>query len=245
MNILTKTAGMVVVGVLLAASGAVTAQTSGQTSGQPGATGGGGQNLASNIIAARQKSAAMMVNYGWWVRTDISKDGNNQETRIQQVAYLPNGVPQYTTISDTKAPLPRGFLRRLATKDQEKEMEKYLAGVQQLVGQYTLPAPGAMYNFLSSATITSGTDPMGNAILQTTGTSVVVPGDTLTVVFDAATYAIKRMDMTTSFDNHAVTMSATFRTLPSGLTHMQYATVTVPDKSLAVQIHNYDYAPND
>lgn len=41
------------------------------------------------------------------------------------------------------------------------------------------------------------------------------------------------------------TNSETFRTLPSGLTHLQYAAVELPAKSIAVLIHNCDYMPND
>ena len=39
----------------------------------------------------------------------------------------------------------------------------------------------------------------------------------------------------------AVALTATFKTLASGLTHMDYAEVTVPGKQLSVQVQNYDY----
>ena len=203
------------------------------------------EGLANSIIAARQKSNAMLQQYTWNVRTEILKNGSAKDTRIQQVSYGANGVPQYTLLNDTGSSMPRGFFRRAIAENEKEEMEKYLKGLQELVGKYTLPSAGATINFLSTAKIVSATSPEGRAILQTTGNGVVIPGDTLAFTFDAASFAVRRMDITTTFDGQPVTMTATFRTLPSGLTHMQYATVDVPGKSLSVQMHNYDYVPND
>jgi hypothetical protein len=168
-----------------------------------------------------------------------------QDTRIQQVSYGPTGVPQYTLLNDEGAQMPRRFFRRIAAENEKEEIETYLKGLQQLVGQYTLPTAGAMVNFLSGATITKGTSPDGVSILQTTGNSVVVPGDTLSLSFDANTCQPRRMDINTTFKDQQVTLTATFRTLPSGLSHMQYATADVASMQLVVQIHNYDYTPNE
>lgn len=201
--------------------------------------------LANSIIAARQKNNSMLLQYTWTAMTSFLKDGNTKDTRIQQVSYAANGVPQYTLINDTAAPMPRGFLRRAVAENEKEEAEKYLKGLEKLVGQYTLPGPGAVVNFLSTANITASTAPDGTAILQTTGAGVVVPGDSVTFSYDLGTFAMRQATVTTTFDGHSVTLTATFRSLPSGLSHLQYATVEVPDKNLTVNIHNYDYVPNN
>lgn len=202
-------------------------------------------NLANSIIGARQKNNSMLVQYTWTAQTQISKDGNVKDTRIQQVSYGPSGVPQYVLLNDIGAQMPRGFFRRAIAENEKEELEKYLKGLEKLIGQYTLPSPGALVNFLSSASIVNATSVTGQPILQTTGSSVVTPGDSMTITFDSTTFNTKSMEVTTTFDNQAVTLSATFRTLPSGLNHMQYATVDVPGKGLVVQLHNYDYVPNN
>ena len=201
--------------------------------------------LANSIIAARQKNNTMLLQYTWTAMTSFLKDGNTKDTRIQQVSYTASGVPQYTLINDNAAPMPRGFLRRAIAENEKEEAEKYLKGLEKLVGQYTLPGPGAVVNFLSTANITASTAPDGTAILQTTGAGVVVPGDSVTFSYDLGTFAMRQATVTTTFDGHSVTLTATFRTLPSGLSHLQYATVEVPDKNLTVNIHNYDYVPNN
>lgn len=202
-------------------------------------------NLANSIITARQKNNAMLVQYTWTAQTQISKDGSVKDTRIQQVSYGPNGVPQYVLLNDVGAQMPRGFFRRAIAENEKEELEKYLKGLEQMIGQYTLPSAGAIVNFLGTASITSATSVDGKPILTTTGSSVVTPGDTLTITFDAATFAPRAIEMSSTFDNQPVTMSATFRALPSGLNHMQYATIEAPGKGLVVQVHNYDYVPNN
>jgi len=202
-------------------------------------------NLANSIIGARQKNNSMLVQYTWTAQTQISKDGNVKDTRIQQVSYTPSGAPQYVLLNDTGAQMPRGFFRRAIADNEKEELEKYLKGLEKLIAQYTLPSSGAVVNFLGSAVITTGTAADGTPILQTTGNGVVSPGDTMTITFDSVTYNTRAMQMTTTFDNQPVSMQATFRTLPSGLNHMQYATIEAPGKGLVVQVHNYDYVPNN
>ncbi|MBS0187019.1 MAG: hypothetical protein JSS51_03050 [Planctomycetes bacterium] len=203
-------------------------------------------NLANSIVQARQQNNALLVTYTWTVQTQIMKDGNVKDTRIQQVAYGPGGVPQYTLINDESSPLPRGFFRRSIAENEKEEVETYLKGVEQLVAQYTLPTPGAIVNFLQSATIVQTTGPAGLQALQTTGANVVTPGDSMTITFNPTTYLPTSMNVSTSYNGQPLTMNATFRTVPgSNLNHMQYSTVNIPGKGLMVNVHNYDYVPNN
>ena len=47
------------------------------------------------------------------------------------------------------------------------------------------------------------------------------------------------------FQGDAVTLTATFKTLPGGLNHVAYAEVTVPAKQISVQVQNFDYNRNN
>jgi hypothetical protein len=202
-------------------------------------------NLANSIIAARQKNNAMLVQYTWTAQTQITQNGNVKDTRIQQVSYGPGGVPQYVMLNDIGAQMPMGFFRRAIAENEKERMEKYLKGLGALIDQYTLPSSGAVVNFLGSASIVNATGPDGNPILQTTGSSVVTPGDSMTITFNATTFNTQSVQMSSTFENQPVTMSATFRTLPSGLNHMQYATIEAPGEGIMVSVHNYDYVPNN
>jgi len=47
--------------------------------------------------------------------------------------------------------------------------------------------------------------------------------------------------MESTFQGDPVSLTATFKTLPTGLNHVAYAEVTVPAKQLSVQVQNLDY----
>lgn len=202
-------------------------------------------NLANSILEARQKNGVQMTKFTWTVQTQVLKDNSVKDTRIQQVSYGPGGVPQYALLNDFSAPLPRGFLRRAIAENEKEQLEGFLKGLQQMIGQYTLPSPGAVVNFLTTAAITQATAPDGSSILQTTGAGVVTPGDSMTISFNNTTFQPVSMNVSTTFKDQPVTFSATFRSVPGGPNHMQYTTVTVPGMGLVVNVHNYDYVPNN
>jgi hypothetical protein len=208
---------------------------------QPAIPTQGTASMAVQIAQARQKNAALMHTYSWNERADLSKNGKSVDLRIDVVTYLPDGQLQRTLMNDEHAPLPGGFFRKKAAENKIKDLEKYLKGLRTLLDQYTLPTAGAILNFLTTAQ-TSGPGPEGN--LTTAGSNVVVPGDTLTIWTMASTRQTARISVNTLYQGQAVQMTATFRTLPSGLNYMNYATVDVPAQQLQLLIQNFDYVQN-
>ena len=70
---------------------------------------------------------------------------------------------------------------------------------------------------------------------------MVVPGDTVSFTIDAPTRQTQRMTIMTTLEGDEVTVTATFKTLASGLNYPAYLQMNVPDKNLSVLIQNYDY----
>ena len=96
-----------------------------------------------------------------------------------------------------------------------------------------------------SAGLANAADPAPKLADTAPNQYVVVPGDTFTTTLDGTKLVPKSIQITTTFKEEQVTVSATFRTTAAGLNHLQYATVTVPGKNITVNIHNYDYVPNN
>lgn len=201
--------------------------------------------LANQIIQARKKNAALTQQYTWNSNTQFIENGETKDTQIAQVSMGPGGQPQRTVINNEGAHMPGGFLRKRIAEQKKKEMEEYLKGLHALLDQYTLPSAGAIINFISQANITTGQAPDGTPNLTMTGNSVVNPGDTLSMTVNPTNFATRRMEISTTYNGDPVTVTATFRTILSGLTHVQYATVEVPDKGITLQVQNYDYVQND
>jgi len=202
------------------------------------------EGIANMIIQARQKNAAQLKQYSWTCRIELSQNGAVQDTRIDQVSYGPYGNLQQTLLNDQSAQLPMGFLRRAIAENIRQQTEQYITDLRALVDQYTLPSAGAVINFISQANIQSGQAPDGSPIMQMSGSNVINPGDTFYLAVNPTTFQTRRIQVSTTYQGDQVTVTATFATLPIGLTYPQYVDVEVPDKQSSLLVQNYDYLPN-
>jgi hypothetical protein len=138
--------------------------------------------------------------------------------------------------------LPFGFIRRRIAEEERKKLEEYLIGLRNLLEQYTLPGPGPVQDFMSRSTATG---PDASGLFEITGRSVVMPGDTFSLWVNPRTRHAQRAQVSTTFQGDPVNLTATFKTLASGLNHVAFAELTVPAKQLGVQVQNFDYNRNN
>jgi hypothetical protein len=223
---------LAVIGLALGWPGASTAQP-----GQPAPT-----NMAVRVTEARKANAALMRQYSWTSRTEVIDQGQVKDLRLDAVTYGPGGQLQRTVMNDQSAPLPFGFLRRRIAEVERQKVEEYLTGLRDLLEQYTLPTPGKVQDFMTRATAT-GPDVSG--LFEMTGQNVVYAGDTFSLWVNPGTRHVQKVQVSTTFQGDPVSLTATFKTLRSGLNHVAYAELTVPAKPLSVQVHNFDYNRNN
>lgn len=201
-----------------------------------------GENAAKTvqIVQSRAANAALLKQYTWNERIDFQVNGQEKDLRIDLVNIGPDGKLQRTTLNDESSPLPRGFFRKRIAEGKKKDLQEYIQGLSELLHKYTLPTPGAVLDFLDSAT----TVPSGPGQLMVTGQNVVQPGDSLTIYLDAATKKTQRLVVSTTFQGNPVNLTATFATLASGLNYPAYAEVVVPAKGYDVRVQNFNYQQN-
>jgi hypothetical protein len=201
-----------------------------------------GENAAKTvqIVQSRAANAALLKQYTWNERIDFFVNGQEKDLRLDLVNIGMDGKLQRTIMNDQSAPLPRGFLRRAIAEGKKKDVKQYIQGLGELLHKYTLPTPGAVLDFLETAT----TMPSGPGQLMVTGQNVVQPGDSLTIYLDAATKKTQRVIVSTTFQGNPVNLSATFATLASGLNYPAYAEVVVPAKGYDVRVQNFNYQQN-
>jgi hypothetical protein len=192
------------------------------------------------VMQSRSQNAALLKQYTWYERADFIVNGQQKDLRIDVVNIGPDGKLQRTVMNDQSAPLPGGFFRRRIAEKEREDVEKYLKGLGQLLHQYTLPTPGAVLNFLDAATPI----PAGPGQVMYSGQGVVQPGDTLTVYVNPATQRTQKVVASTSFQGNPVNITATFASLPDGLTYPAFAEVVVPAKGYDLQVQNFNYQKN-
>ncbi len=196
-------------------------------------------SMTVEITNARKANAKLMQEYTWNSRTEVLEAGQVKDMRLDLVKYGPDGHLQRTLLNDQSAPLPFGFLRRRIAEHKKEELEKYMTALRTLLDQYTLPTEGKVLDFMNQAKVTG---PDAKGLLEMTGQSVVVPGDTFTASIDEHTWQTRRIKVQTTYEGNAVSVDATFTTLlASGLAYMNYAEVTVAAKQLSIQVQDFDY----
>jgi hypothetical protein len=201
------------------------------------------EGLANAILAARRKNASLLQQYNWNCRTEILMNGKMEDLRIDLVSVGADGQLSRTLLNDQPGQLPGGFLRRAIAQSQQQQAEQAAKGVGALLDQYTMPAAGKVIAFIVQAQVQPITSPSGTSLLQVSGSNVVVPGDTCTLVFDAATLQPTSIQISTTFEGNPLTASGTFGTMANGLNRLQYASAQIPAKQLSALIHNYDFVP--
>ena len=197
-------------------------------------------DIAVQITAARKANAALMQTYAWDQRTELLEDGTVKDTRVELVNYV-NGQMQKSLVSDQGPSLPRFGLRKRIAENKQKEMQEYLSGLKQLLNQYTLPTTGKVLDFINQA---KPTGPDAAGLITVSGSNVVGAGDSLTIWTVLATRKTSRIQVTTTYQGDAVTMTATFATLASGLNYVSYAEIDVPAKQMTIQVSNFNFNPN-
>ncbi len=204
------------------------------------------EGLANRIVAARRSNADILRQYTWNCRTELMNTNEDKvlDIRIDQVQYGPDGNLQRTELNNQSFSHPRGFLRRIVAASQQQQLEQYLKGLRSLLDEYTLPTAGKVIDFMAGAKVQFTQDPDGMALLLMQGSNVVVPGDSLSMWADASTHKLRKIQISTSYEGGSATVTASFKTLPSGLNFMSLAEVALPDKNISLTVHNYDYVPN-
>lgn len=197
--------------------------------------------IAEKVTAARQANATAMQQYTWDQRTELLEDGTVKDTRVEMVNWV-NGQYQKSLVSNEGPSLPRFGIRKRIAEAKQKEMQQYMAGLKELLQQYTLGTSPQLLGFFNKASV-SGPDATG--LLALSGGSVVSAGDSMTLWVNASTHKAAKAFIATTYQGDSVTMNATFNMLATGLSYMNFADIQIPGKQMEIQVSNFNYNKNN
>jgi len=230
---LSRTLASLVIGILVVASGAASAQDAANQALRA--------EIAGKVTAARQANATAMQQFTWDQRTELLESGTVKDTRVEMVNWV-NGAYQKSLVSNDGPSMPRFGIRKRIAEEKQKEMQQYMAGLKGQLEQYTLGTSPQVLGFFNKAAV-SGPDATG--LIALSGGSIVMPGDSMTVWVNAATRKAAKAFVATTYQGDSVTMNATFNTLPTGLDYVSFADIQIPGKSMEVQVSNFNYNKNN
>jgi len=197
-------------------------------------------NMAAQISEVRKANAALMRQYTWESRTELIEEGSVKDIRIEAVSYGPDGQLQRSLMKDQGTPPPESLLGGWIAQKRKERLEAYVKGLRDLLEQYALPTEANVLNFMNQPT-TTVTLPDAYGLILINGSGVLLPGDNLSIWIEASTRRTRKVQVSTFYEGEAAQLTATFKTLASGLNYVAYADVTIPGKLFTVQVQNYDY----
>jgi hypothetical protein len=114
------------------------------------------------------------------------------------------------------------------------EIKEDVQDVMRLAGRYASPQQIA-------EAIQQGELWQGQGQLRVQARAVVLPGDDITVTFNAATYLANRIDVRTQYEGAPVAIAIDYRQLAGGASVISRMTVQIPKDSIVVSVESFDF----
>ena len=175
--------------------------------------------IAEKVTAARQANATAMQQYTWDQRTEMLEDGIVKDTRVDMVNWV-NGQYQKSLVSNEGPSLPRFGIRKRVAEAKQKEIQEYLSGLKAQLEQYTMGTSPQLLAFFNKAQVSgpdaSGTDRPFRRQRGLAGRLDDALGQRGDPQGREGVHRDERIQ------GNPVTMNATFNTLATGLSYMNY-----------------------
>lgn len=201
------------------------------------------------FVDAQRANQAALHQYSWKSRTDVLVDGTSRQVRLEQVRYDFDGRLQKTTIGggqtspESSRPGPPGRpgeVRKRVIAKKKDGFRDLLANLAELADAYAHLPPDRVQAFAAGATTTQGQGiETGSVRIQASG--VLSRGDRLTIWVDPAGFAMRRVEIATSYDDHPVTIGVDYRTLDAGPAYPARSVLRYPKKQVEIVVETFDY----
>jgi hypothetical protein len=230
---------------VLCAAMVMLAEPSGQAGGGAGAAG-----LQERLAAVKQSVAenqAKLHGYQWIETMQISLKGNEKPGTQSKCQYGPDGKVQKTPLTPPGGAPPQqaaagggrgGRVKEKVIENKKEEMKDYTEDIKKVIGLYLPPDPQKMQTAFQEKKVTLSAG-------QLVFADYALPGDKMTISFDAATKKISSLNVNSYMDDpkDIVTLAVTFASLPDGTNYVQQTVLDGASKQLKVTTTNSQYTP--
>lgn len=236
----SKLAHFAILGVCIASvlfSGALVAQT-----------GAGGKEMLEQKLEAIKASATAnqqkLHQYMWTETTTVTVNGRQLAPKVSMAFYGPDGKvhkePMGGNANDSSQHQPRGPLMKHVMEEKKAEMKDYAQDVGALIAMYVPPNPQKMGQAFQAKKVSFNG---GNGVASLAFRDYAKPGDSMTLTADAASHAIRSLQVKSWLDSpqEPVNLTVDFATLPDGTRHPSRTVLDAPAKGLNVVTVNSGY----
>ena len=204
----------------------------------------GGGPVAEKLAAVKQSVAEnqqKLHQFQWKETTQLTLKGDPKPPSQSACQYGPDGKVQKTPLTPPPPPPSGGRMKQKVIANKKEEMQDYMGGVKVLLAKYVPPDPQNMQQDFQAGKVSLTPNPSG--LVQIIFKDYALPGDQMTLSFDAATKKIASVNVNTYMDNpkDVVTLAVQFASLPDGTNYVQQTVLNATAKNLVVTTTNSDY----
>jgi len=200
--------------------------------------------LQQKLAAAKQNAAEnqqALRSYGWIEKVELSLKGEVKNTTVNSCRYGADGKVVKTAVVEPPPPEKKRGLKGKVIAKKTGEMKADLEAAVALVHQYVPPDPGMMQVVMNTGTASLSQGGPGVLVLKFPG--YVKPGDSLSLTFDSAVKALRKIDVSSYSDSpeNPVTLSVSLQSLPGGPNYPGSVVLGMPKSQIEVRITNSSY----
>jgi hypothetical protein len=192
--------------------------------------------LATEYGEKAKANAALMKQYSWQMRVQMTAKGEQKPASIYQMRYDVSGDLQKTLLTAPPEEKKHG-LRGKIEEDKMKEFKDWADGLMDLLKKYMAPTPGTMMDFYSKAVST----PADPGMVKVSGSGFVQPGDSITYVINSATKSPLRFSFKTAYKGDPVECKVILGQVEGGPQYAGKTSVSVPAKDVSATIENFNF----
>lgn len=196
------------------------------------------QEIDSKFSEVWNTSVALRKAYSWYSRTDVIRDGDTVNVRIERHESDMDGRVISQVISEKQAELPSIILIRQLAEASKARLIAFMTGLKVYLEQYALTDDSLRHTFFARAAIGI---PDANGLLLVAGANIIANEDKLNWWIDTKNYSITKATISTSYEDTKVDFTAFYGYLPTGMNYLTRAEIRVPEKNLVVNLQFYDF----
>ena len=189
---------------------------------------------SSTLLLAMAANAKRMMQYEWKQRITVVRKGNAAEPIIDQVRFDSAGKMQRTTISAPEQKEARG-LRGRVKSNVAAGVKEDVKQIMELAGSYNKPQQ--MVEAVRKAQVSQ----TGGGTIRLQANNLITSTDSMTMMVNSATHLAKHVDIKTDYNGDPMAIAQDYSPVPGGPNVMKTMRVSVPAKSLVVNVDSYDF----
>jgi cytochrome c1 len=202
------------------------------------------QERLAQVKLASAANKQALSHYNWQESVTTSIKGEVKKQQLFLVNVGPDGQQQKSEINAQPDQASGGPLKRHIVAKKKAEYKDYGGQIADLARRYTQPDPDRLQQAYQQGNISMQLGG-GETIMTLIIKNYIKPNDSVTLVFNKQSKAIKSIRVASYLDDptDAVTIAAQFAKLPDGTNHVTGSQINGVSKQLTVVTQNSNYQP--